>query len=217
MEKTQNLYLIADELRGMAEEGLHFSTNEYDKDRYARLFAISAQMVSILANQPYEEIFRIYQRDITEMLPHTSPIIGGVGIIRNEEKILLIQRNDSKKWGLPGGLINVGESLAEGVQREVYEEIGIKGIPTRLLAIFDSRYWSIHSRLHGYLCWFEFEIGDQQPQTSLEALDFAYFGEDDLANLPLHPGVEKRLPLVFKQFAGEAPIPYFDRIEESID
>lgn len=55
-------------------------------------------------------------------------LVGAVAIIIDEEgKILLEKRNYPKNyWGLPGGLMELGESTEETVKREVYEETGLK-------------------------------------------------------------------------------------------
>ena len=43
----------------------------------------------------------------------------------NRESVLLTRRTDNGQWCLPGGMINPGESVAEGCEREVFEETGL--------------------------------------------------------------------------------------------
>ena len=66
------------------------------------------------------------------------PIIqtGSAVIIRNEKgQILLQERTDRDKWGLPGGCQDVGEDLRSTAVREAYEETGIKIKPEELKLI----------------------------------------------------------------------------------
>lgn len=57
-------------------------------------------------------------------------------IIRNENKILMQLRTDNKKWGLPGGSIEIGERVEETAIREVKEETGLI-IDSKDLKLFD--------------------------------------------------------------------------------
>ncbi|MCO5141848.1 MAG: NUDIX domain-containing protein [Oligoflexia bacterium] len=58
-------------------------------------------------------------------------------VIMNEKNEILLQlRDDFKNWGLPGGLMNLGESLLECAIREVFEETGLKIDNLKLYGIF---------------------------------------------------------------------------------
>lgn len=60
-----------------------------------------------------------------------------VGIIRNEQnEILFVQEAGGTMWGFPAGAIEIGETPAEAVIREVYEETGLNVIPKKLLGVF---------------------------------------------------------------------------------
>lgn len=68
-----------------------------------------------------------YIKDLRELIG-TRPIImcGACVILVNEKKeILLHHRTDQDWWGLPGGAMELGESLEENAKREVYEEINL--------------------------------------------------------------------------------------------
>lgn len=69
------------------------------------------------------------------------PILGVGGLIFDQEnRILLVQRGGEPLkgwWSLPGGVLETGETLAEGVRREVLEETGLHVEPVQLLTIFE--------------------------------------------------------------------------------
>ncbi|MFF5995965.1 NUDIX hydrolase [Lysinibacillus sp. KU-BSD001] len=71
----------------------------------------------------------------------TKPLIlpGSVVIIVNDDGEVLLQKRPEGKWGLPGGLMNLGESFEEVAEREVFEEIGLRIRNITLLHVFSGK------------------------------------------------------------------------------
>lgn len=68
------------------------------------------------------------------------PLIGVGAIILRRDRVLMAQRGNAPLkgwWSLPGGLLEIGESLAAGVCREVREETGLEVRPLRVFEIFE--------------------------------------------------------------------------------
>lgn len=67
-----------------------------------------------------------------------QPIIlpGSVVIILNDHNEVLLQKRHDGTWGLPGGLMNLGESFEEVAKREVFEETGLTVHNLTLLNVF---------------------------------------------------------------------------------
>ncbi len=68
------------------------------------------------------------------------PILGVGAIILNRNRVLLVERGKSPLkgyWSLPGGVLETGERLEEGVCREVLEETGLLIQPLRVVTIFE--------------------------------------------------------------------------------
>jgi 8-oxo-dGTP pyrophosphatase MutT (NUDIX family) len=63
------------------------------------------------------------------------PSVSAV-IFDTRGRILLQQRSDGGQWGLPGGSMEIGESLREAVVREVREETGLRVAPGRLVGVY---------------------------------------------------------------------------------
>jgi len=207
MSSSEELYRIADELRGIACVGLQFTENCYDREYYERVLAASARLIAAIENRSSEEVLTGFE----DNLLHVSPLAGAEAVVVRNGEILLIRRRDDGLWALPGGFTEVGETLAESACRELEEEAGIGARATGLLGIFDSRLWRSQTKAQLYHVVFQVEADSSSPAPGPEVLDAAFFGEDSLPTLS--QGHHLRVPFVFKQLRGEAPVPYFDPAE----
>lgn len=88
------------------------------------------------------------------------PIVGVGGVVVRGNRVLLIRRGREPlkgEWSIPGGMLELGESLKEGVKREVLEETGLRVRPLEALAVFDrvqkkgGRVW-YHYVIVDYVC-----------------------------------------------------------------
>jgi 8-oxo-dGTP diphosphatase len=69
-----------------------------------------------------------------------TPLVGVGAVIVDEGRVLLVRRGTEPlrgEWSLPGGLLEVGESLMAGVVREVREETGLTVEPVELIELLD--------------------------------------------------------------------------------
>ena len=81
---------------------------------------------------------RISAADRREFPAH--PRVGVGGIVIDRGRVLLIRRGQEplkREWSIPGGLVEVGEKLAEAVEREIREETGLRVEPLHVLGVFE--------------------------------------------------------------------------------
>lgn len=204
MSIEETIYEIADELRGIASAGLTFTEDPYDRERYERALALSARLVSEIEDRSPEELLTHFQ----DTLLHLSPLVGASTVVQSDGQILLIQRTDNGLWAIPGGLVEVGEVLAEAALRELKEEASISGSAVDLLAVFDSRLWKTYTTSHLFHFVFLVQAENHHPIPGSEALAAGFFSVEDLP--PLAPGQVRRLPIILKILKGDIPRPYFD-------
>ncbi len=202
---SDQIYQAADELRAIASAGLYYTANEYDRARYQHTLDVALRFVAALDERPIEEVRREFQED---NWLHISPAAGAEAVIVQDGKILLIRRSDNGLWAVPGGLVEVGETLAEAAQRELWEETAVRGRIVKLLGIFDSRIWQSKTKTQLYHAVFLAEAEHISPGISPEATEVAFWGEDNLPELA--PGHHLRVPLLFKILRGDIAAPYFD-------
>jgi 8-oxo-dGTP diphosphatase len=70
----------------------------------------------------------------------THPIVGVGGIVIHRDRVLLIRRGKEPlkgEWTIPGGMLELGEELTAGVQRELKEETGLDVEPLECILVFD--------------------------------------------------------------------------------
>lgn len=209
MELSTQIALWADKLRDIAALGLYYSTNIYDQERYSNIQQLAIEMLASVTGWSMKELVPFQEA----FFSRPSPVMTGDAAVINEEgEILLIQRADNHKWAMPGGLLEVGETPAEGVLREVFEETGLKCQISALVGIFDSRLCGTNYPLHLYQIVFlcqplNLEFG--LPTHIHESLDKKWFEEEKLPN-DLDPGHSTRIPEAFRIWHGNNK-PFYDR------
>ncbi len=111
-----------DELHMMAREGLRFADNPYDQARYTRLLELVCHSYGAALDLPPPTV----RARLAAELGRITPKVGANAAIFNEAGlILLMQRTDDQRWGLPGGLVEVNELPADTAIREAREETGL--------------------------------------------------------------------------------------------
>ena len=89
------------------------------------------------------------------------PIIGVGAVIVDGDRVLLVRRDTEPlkgEWSVPGGMLELGEKLRDGIRREVREETGLVVEPREVLDVFDSIFadkdgrTEYHYVLIDYLC-----------------------------------------------------------------
>jgi ADP-ribose pyrophosphatase YjhB (NUDIX family) len=213
------LYEIADELRAIADYGLMYVQNDYDRDRYEKVLALSASIVGLLESRADQEILEAF-KDLKNKsvaaafqgnLSHISPWNGANAVVIQDNKILLGKRADNGFWDTFGGLVEVGETLADAAVREAKEEAGIEVKPIKLMAVFDSRLWGTVPKAQLYHVHFLCELVGGEPTTSNEVTEVAWFEETKLPKLTF--GLRHWIPILFQVVRGEHK-PYFDMPDE---
>ena len=124
---------------------------------------------------------------------------GASAVIFNEsEEVLLERRADMGRWGLPGGAVDIGESVEQATIREVFEETGLRVRVKRLIGVYsDPANYAIARYPDGNIIQyvstiFECERLSGQIRKSAESTDIRYFPVDALPEDTL-PGHRMRI------------------------
>jgi ADP-ribose pyrophosphatase YjhB (NUDIX family) len=182
VRSKMNLVSLARELDAIAQTGLHFSKDPYDKERYERLRTIAAELLAVQSDLSCDEILAWSK----EEFGYATPKVDVRAFIQQQNKVLLIREDaDDGLWTLPGGWADVNESPSESIVREAEEESGYIIKPIRLLAVFD-RERQGHTPpfpYHVYKMFFHCEIVGGSPRRTSESSESAFFNEAELPKL----------------------------------
>lgn len=103
-----------------------------------------------------------------------KPLVGVGAIIVKGEELLLVRRGRQPArglWSIPGGRVEIGETLAQALQREIAEECGISIIVGPPVAVLDSIYIDAEGRVkyHYVLVdfWAEYAAGELHPASDV--------------------------------------------------
>ncbi|MEM6841930.1 MAG: NUDIX hydrolase [Bacteroidota bacterium] len=125
----------AQRLQSIAQAGLTYCQNDYDRERYEELMRISAQIVADYSDAPFEKVLNLYGKEEG----YLTPKVDIRGVVFRDDKLLMVQEKIDQGWTVPGGWADVGYSPSEIVVKEVQEEAGITVAPERLLAVLDKK------------------------------------------------------------------------------
>jgi 8-oxo-dGTP pyrophosphatase MutT (NUDIX family) len=187
----QELYLIADEMRGAATLGKTFAANVYERERAESVMRLAAKVAALAEQTTVAEIAAIFDDD---GWLRGSPAVGVDNLVLNERgEALLLKRRDNEHWCMPGGIAEIGQTPSEAALKELWEEAGLRGEIVRLLGVFDGRLWGSRTRVHMIHLVYLVECADLTPAPGIEMLEARFFGPDALPE-PMHSGHGRRAP-----------------------
>ncbi len=169
-------------LQAIAQEGLTYTTDDYDVGRYEQLREIAVEILAAHSTGTLEEAHALLA---LEAGPAT-PKVDVRAAVFDDGAILLVKEPEDGSWSLPGGWADVGESAAEAAVREVREESGYTVRAVRLLSAYDrDRHPHPPIPYHVYKLVFLCEILDEPTSQAVEAAGVRFFGEHELPHLSL--------------------------------
>ena len=124
---------------------------------------------------------------IRGMVGHELVIMtAACAVIEDSEGRILLQKRPGGKWGLPGGIAELGEALHEAAEREAFEETGLKVRAKTLIGVY-SRYQAECSngdKIQPMVALFGAEvIGGALKTDGIETLELRYFGKGEIPEL----------------------------------
>lgn len=124
----------------------------------------------------------------------SRPLIGVSAYIAREGEVLLVRRaRPPRVWSLPGGLVELGETLTEAAIREVREETGLEITLERLASVIDVIRPDAEGRIerHFVLAVFVAHMAGGKLAAGDDAAEAEWVARDALAGRELTPGTEE--------------------------
>jgi ADP-ribose pyrophosphatase YjhB (NUDIX family) len=195
-------------LKSIAEIGLLYSSNEYDRERYNEVQQISISLLSKVSGHSIEELKD--KLPIATDYPTAKVDIRGV-VLSADNKILLVKESADNKWSLPGGWADVGYSPKEVIVKEIKEETGLDVITERLLAVFDKKMHPHPPQpFYVYKMAFYCKAISSDINRGFDVVDVQYFDIDNLPDLSENRILKSQIQLLYKKILEKDHTTYFD-------
>ena len=120
----------AREVQAIAQSGLAYATDVYDRERYEKLRALAADMMAAGSGGEAGRIESLFAREIG----YATPKVVVRAAVFDKGKILMVRETSDGAWAPPGGWADVNQSAAECLIREVREESGYEARIVKLAA-----------------------------------------------------------------------------------
>ena len=124
------------------------------------------------------------------------PIIGVGAVIIREDRVLLVRRATEPlkgEWSVPGGVLELGEKLRDGIRREVLEETGLEVEPGDVLDVFDSIFRDEQGRTqyHYVLIDYRCRLLLGEAKAGSDVSEVRWVQEVELAAMGLRDSIEQ--------------------------
>lgn len=187
----------AQALQAIAQNGLAYSQDVYDRERFSAVGEIAAE---IFANHTHADVVMLAGLFAGER-GHATPKVDARAAVFQDGRILLVRERADGLWTLPGGWIDLLESPREAVEREVWEESGYRTRAVKLLALWDRmRHPHPPHAYHIYKLIFRCELLGGAPAESIETDGVGFFAPDELPPLSLGRTLPAQIARLFEHF-----------------
>lgn len=195
MEEVDQFTKWATNLQSIAQAGLHYGKDVFDRERYEQVRKIAGEMMQAKTGLSKEQIKTLFLGDEG----YQTPKIETRAAMFKDAKILLVRERMAQEWSLPGGWNDYDQTTAQNCVKEAREESGRIVKPVKLIAVQDRNHHNkpilaTNVTKIFYLCK---EIsGEFVPNDETDACD--YFALDNLPKLSLDRNTKEQIEMCFK-------------------
>lgn len=187
---------IARRIQAIAQSGLHFAENDFDRERYEELRALSVKLTATVCDSEPEKIRNLF----TNETGFQTPKVDVRSVVISDGKILMVREKIDGRYSIPGGFADINYSPSEVAVKEVREETGLNVRFNRILAIADTDSHGFPPLPYHYyklvmLC----DLVDGHFTDSIETSGAGFFDFDNLPELSVERNTKEFLELVRRQ------------------
>ena len=206
MNKNEKWLEWAIELQSLAQAGLTYGKDVYDRERYERIRDISAEILSYKTDISVEKVKNLFCNEIG----YQTPKLDTRAAVFEHEKILLVKENNGK-WSLPGGWVDVNLSVKENTVKEVKEESGLDVTADRIIAIQDRDRHNLPAYAYGVCKIFVLcSVLGGEFEKNIETTEFRYFNKAELPELATEKNTKEQIGMCFNAYYNKNWIVEFD-------
>jgi ADP-ribose pyrophosphatase YjhB (NUDIX family) len=167
-------------LLALSQSGLHFTHEEYDRERYREIADIAAALLAAESSHDANALHRTWFVEDG----YATPKMDVRGAIFREDRVLLVRETQDGKWTLPGGWADVNDSPSHAVEKEIEQESGFTARVLKLAALYDrNKHEHPPYLFHAWKAFFICEITAGKPRLSNETDGVDFFALNALPEL----------------------------------
>lgn len=194
------------EIQSIAQIGLTYTKDEYDKERYEQLRNIASEMLSYKTDIPVDKVKNLFCNE----QGYQTPKLDTRAAIFKDDKILLVHEKNGF-WSLPGGWVDILESIESNTIKEVKEEAGLDVVAKKVIAIQDRNKHNTPIYPYGVCKVFvECEVMGGEFVENIETVEIGYFSIDNLPKLAEEKCTPKQVEMCFEAKNNKNWQVYFD-------
>jgi ADP-ribose pyrophosphatase YjhB (NUDIX family) len=195
LEMNNKWLLWATELQSIAQSGLTFCENDYDRDRYERIRDITIDILHEYTDIDHKKVRELFASE----QGYQTPKVDIRAVVFRDDKILLIKEKVDGGWAMPGGWADVNTSVSESAIRECMEEAGATVKPKRIIAIHQaSKHNNPLYPFTIYKIFIECELIDYNFKDNTETLDSGFFAIDSIPVLSTDRTSKSQIEICFE-------------------
>jgi len=197
----------AQRIQAIAQTGLTYARDPFDRERYEELRGIAVEMASRGASVPVEEMRVAF----ASSLGYPTPKVDVRAVVFRGDELLLVRERKSGRWTFPGGWADAGDTPSLAAERETLEESGYRVRAAKLLALLDkSRHEHPPSVDYTYKVLIRCQWEGGQPVTSHEIDAVGFFPRSAIPDLDLDRTTPGQVDLAWAHLADPSRPTDFD-------
>lgn len=184
------------EIQSIAQNGLTYTNDVFDRERFERLRSIAAEIMSGYTDISTDKVKDLFCNETG----FQTPKLDTRGVIFKNGKILLVKENNGT-WSLPGGWVDFDQTVKTNTEKEVYEEAGLTVKAVRIIAIHDRNQHN-HPAYPYNVCKFFVlcDVINGQFQKNTETTESGYFAIDELPLLAEEKNSREQIEMCFSAY-----------------
>lgn len=194
-------------IQSIAQTGLQYGKDKYDKERYEELRKISAEMISVKTDISIDKVYDLFCNETG----YQTPKVDTRAAVFIDGKVLLVHENNGTR-SLPGGWCDVDQSVASNTVKEVKEETGFNVSAEKLIAVQDWRKHNVTNYAYGVVKIFvlcKYESG--RFESNIETTEIAFFKKSEIPeNLAVEKCTKEQIMMCFEAFENPNYTTIFD-------